>query len=146
MCQAQAQAEQDVQLNGLQMEVDKHEVAATEAAAALKVQEEATEEAATEAAAVLKAKNGAAEEIAELESRMKEEKSKHRWIVAINAAAWYSLQSGCLASSFWLGCCTVCPLPVTASSPCKTQDRHQRAGGHARLDDQGAQGPRLRAE
>ena len=83
MCQAQAQAEQDVQLNGLQMEVDKHEEAATEAAAALKAQEEATEEAATEAAAALKAKNEAAEEIAELESRMKEEKSKHRWIIGI---------------------------------------------------------------
>ena len=105
MCQAQAQAEQDVQLNGLQMEVDKHEEAATEAAAALKAQEEATEEAATEAAAALKAqeeateeaavkaaaalkaKNGAAEEIAQFENRMKEDKSKHRWIVAINAAA-----------------------------------------------------------
>ena len=116
MCQAQAQAEQDVQLNGLQMEVDKLEEAATEAAAALKAQEEATEEAAVKAAAVLKAKNEAAEEIAELESRMKEEKSKHRWIVAINAAAWYSLYS--LHRPFWLGCCTVCPLPVTASSPC----------------------------
>ena len=58
-------------------------VAATEAAAALKAKDTVAQDAEAKAAALLKAKQGAAEEIAELESQMKEEKSKHRWIIAI---------------------------------------------------------------
>ena len=129
--QAAAQVVHEAQLNDLQSELDDSQEAAVKTAAALRAAEVSAEEAATKAEAVAKAKHEATEEIADLESQMKEQKSKHRYMAATIASCMHYCIPGTDDVFHHIGplagCCYACNIVLHTGLPsrswriCRTQ-------------------------